>query len=526
MQVSDLKCPFNDDSQLCQLSNETLQSGDVIEAYLKAFLTIKNQERQFPPELDLRMATGEYQITENGILQYRERTWLPNLEPLTTTIIQKIHDLFLSGHSGRDTTIALVTRRFFWPGCNQDVRRFVKNCDTYGRSTIWRDKKRGLLKPLPVPSQIWQEISMDFITGLPHSGPEKCTVLLVIIDRLSKGVILIPVAPNRFDTEGLAKIFIKFYLPHHWIPRAIVSDRGSQFVNGFWKTVCDKLKISHRLSTAYHPEIDGQTERANQEVETYVRKFVTYEQNDWTQWIPLAQIAINNKPATSTKISPFFMIHGYNAENITVETNDKHPRRTTASRGQEVVKKLKEAHEFAQASMAVAQQVQEKYSNNKEYVSISYKVGDKVWLNIKNINSDRPCKILNWIHGKYTITKTFPNSAHFYELDTPKGTHNRFHTSLLRPVNKNPLPTQQTDEVQPQGLLTGDGDVEFGIEEILKSREKSVGRGCRQEVLVKWTGYATPWHPLTDFKDTLALDIFEAKRGKIEQNKSKQVKKK
>ena len=95
---------------------------------------------------------------------------------------------------------------------------------------------------------------MDFITGLPQSGPEKCTVLLVIIDRLSKGVILIPVAPKLFDAEGLAKLFIKYYLPHHWIPRAIVSDRGSQFVNGFWKTVCEKLKITQRLSTAYHPD--------------------------------------------------------------------------------------------------------------------------------------------------------------------------------------------------------------------------------------------------------------------------------
>lgn len=516
MNVSDLTCPFHDDPELTKLWSEALTSGKIIDEYLRAYLSVRNDDRQFPPDLNLRMSTSECNISSNGFLQYRERIWLPNFEPLTTTIIQKIHDSFLSGHPGRDATIALIARRFFWPGCNQDVRRFVKNCDTCGRSTIWRDKKKGLLKPLPIPSQVWQEISMDFITGLPPSGPEKCTVLLVITDRLSKGVVLLPIAPKLFDAEGLAKIFFQHYLPHHWIPRAIVSDRGSQFVNGFWKVVCDKLKINQRLSTAYHPETDGSTERANQEVETYLRTFVAYEQDDWTQWIPLAQISINNKPATSTQISPFFMCHGYNAEEITIDAQEKFPVKTPASRGQQVVEKLKEAHEFAQMSMAVAQQAQEKYANEKRDATISYHVGDKVWLNLKNIKSDRPCKKLDWIHGKYTITRTFPNSPHFYELDTPKGIHNRFHTSLLRQANADPLPTQKTDDIQPQGLISSSGDIEFGIDEILNVRWKKIGRGKRQEVLVKWTGFATPtWHPLDDFQETVALDVYEAKHGPI-----------
>ena len=511
--TKDLKCPFPEEPELSQLWDQALECPDIINPYLQAFQTIQNNERQFPRELDLRLSTGECHISDQNILHYRDRIWIPNFEPLTTGIIQNIHDSYLSGHPGRDATITLVSRKFFWPGSNQEIRRFVKNCDVCGRTTVWRDKKKGLLKPLPVPSQIWQEISMDFITGLPPSGPDKITILLVITDRLSKGIILIPVNPKLFDAEGLAKMFLQFYVPHHWLPKAVVSDRGPQFVNAFWKSICSELNINQRISTAYHPETDGSTERANQEVETYLRTFIAFEQDDWIKWIPLAQIAINNKPASSTQISPFFMSHGYEACSITTLTQNTNPIGTPADRGKLVVRKLKDAHEFAQTAMAIAQQNQEKYANQHRQESISYKVGDKVWLNLKNISTERPSKKLDWVHAKYTVTRTFPKSPHFYELDTPKGIHNRFHTSLLRPVGNDPLPSQQTDDAQPPGMLVENGETEFGIEEILSSRVRKIGRGKRKEVLVKWIGYAKPsWHPEIDFQETIALDLYETKR--------------
>ena len=137
--VTDLVCPFPDEAELKNLWKDALQPGEIKNNYLHVFDVERRGERQFPPEIYLRMATGKCDVSELGLLRYRERIWSPNYEPLNTAVIQKIHDSFLSGHPGRDATISLISRQIFWPGCNQDVRHFIKNCDTCGRSTIWRD---------------------------------------------------------------------------------------------------------------------------------------------------------------------------------------------------------------------------------------------------------------------------------------------------------------------------------------------------------------------------------------------------
>ena len=160
----DMPCPFTDDQGLATLWDDAMSHQG--QDHLDARSAIERGDRQFPQKLDLRLAIRECEVRD-GLLRYRDRLWLPSYEPLTTHVIQKIHDSFLGGHPGRDATIDLVSRQFYWPSINQDIRRFLRNCDVCGRTTIWRDKKKGLLKPLPIPQRIWQEILMDFITDLP-----------------------------------------------------------------------------------------------------------------------------------------------------------------------------------------------------------------------------------------------------------------------------------------------------------------------------------------------------------------------
>ncbi|KAM4060831.1 reverse transcriptase (RNA-dependent DNA polymerase) [Hirsutella rhossiliensis] len=239
------------------------------------------------------VSISECSLDNRGLLCFRERVWIPGSEPLRTKIIQETHDSHITGHPGRDLTYSTLSRRFFWPGAASDVRRFVRNCEVCGRNTIWRDTKKGLLKPLPIPQRIWSEITIDFITDLPPSGKDGATNCMVVTDRLTKGVELEGL--HDISSEAVARRLFERHYPVHGIPTAITSDRGPQFVSGMWKHFCQLLGIEQRLSTAYHPQTDGATERMNQEVERILRIWTNYLQENWLDLLPVAMATINER---------------------------------------------------------------------------------------------------------------------------------------------------------------------------------------------------------------------------------------
>ncbi|MBW0475212.1 hypothetical protein O181_014927 [Austropuccinia psidii MF-1] len=170
-------------------------------------------------------------------------------------------------------------------------------------------KKFGLLKPLSILSGPWNSLLMELITQLPLSNKFDST--LVAVDRFSKMAIFIP-AYGTITALDLAQMFISRVFYKHGLPVSIVSDRGCLFVSSFWTQLWQQLKISRDLSTAFNPETDGQTERVNQILEQYLWMYVSYHQDDWHTWLPLAEFAYNNAEHSSTKQSPFFTIYGRN----------------------------------------------------------------------------------------------------------------------------------------------------------------------------------------------------------------------
>jgi hypothetical protein len=285
-----------------------------------------------------------------------------------------------------------------------------------------------------------------------------------------------------------------------------VSDRGSQFVGLLWKRICQLLSITRRLSTAYHPETDGSTERMNSTMETYIRTFCDFAQDNWNELLPSAQLAIMGRDAASTGVSPFFLEHGWHVEplDLQLEPTSYTTPRSPIQRADMIVRKLKEARDWAEASMANAQQVQEEVTNRKRQQAPSFQVHDKVWLNLKNIRTERPTRKFDAKHAKYTVIEVI--GSHSYRLDTPPGIHNVFHSQLLRLAGTDPLPSQIQTDAQPAPQIVR-GDVEYEVEEIL--REKIVRN--KKKLLVKWSGYARPtWEPYEAFQDTAALVTWEA----------------
>ena len=468
--------------------------------YQKALEAVQQEKKRFPPELRLKLSISECSISETGKLLFRGRFWVPAGQNLRTRLLQEIHDSTTHVHPGREVMFSIVARQFFWPGQARDVRSFVENCESCGSNKAWRTLQHGYLKPLPIPHRIWTEISIDFITQLPLS--EGCTNMIVITDRLSKGVIASGI-PD-LTTETVTKWFLRHYYPYHFLPSAIVSDRGAQFTSAFWKRICDVLTVKRRLSTAFSPETDGSTERANEVIKTVLRELVHWSQDDWVDRLQIGVAAINSRPAKSTKVSPFFLSHGWDPEVFTFETPTTRARLSPVAKADVVLRKLKEVREMAEAIIASAQDEQEKHANRKRTEGVTYRVGDKVWLDLENITTDRPSKTLDHRYGQFTVTEVM--GSHTYRLDVPPGIHNVFPVRRLRPVKNAPLPGQIRHEPQPVGLKV-DGEVEYEVERILGHKR---ARGGLDKYLVKWVGYQRPtWEPYDFVKDLEALDRWE-----------------
>jgi hypothetical protein len=479
-------------------------------SYEKLCQAVRAGDRVFPSELEVKVSINECALSQEGELLFRGRRWVPESEELRTRLIQEMHDSTLGGHPGREGTIALMVRQFHWPKMMSYIRRFVRNCDTCSRNKAWRDKYRGFLKPLPIPSQIWREISIDFIIKLPLNN--SCINLMIITNRLNKGVILEGL--KEITAEAVAECFVRCFYRYHGFPKAIVSDRGVQFVGDMWTRVCRLLRVVRRISTAFHPETDGSTERMNQQVETYLRAFISYAQDDWEFLLAMAQLSINNREAASTGVSPFFLTHGYNMDVVQLEGELQSyvVTESPTQKADNLVRRLRDASQWAQAAMATAQQVQEEQANRSRDQAMSYKIGDKVWLNLKNVRTSRLSKKLDHKNAKFTVIEVI--SSHSYRLNTPAGIHNVFHTTLLRPAADDPFPSQATYDNQPLPLIIG-GEEEYGVEAILDERVKRIGRGSRLEYLVKWNQWHVPtWEPASNLENVAALDAYEAGKAR------------
>jgi IS30 family transposase len=161
-----------------------------------------------------------------------------------------------------------------------EVEDYVRSCLHCARNKAPRSKPRGLLQPLPTPARQWGSVSLDFVTDLPQSQGNTC--IMVAVDRLTKMVHLmaLPAVPTA---EGAADVFMRSVVRLHGLPDDLISDRGTQFTSLLWNSLCRALNVKVKLSTAYHPQTDGQTERANQTMEVYLRSYVCSDQSDWAR---------------------------------------------------------------------------------------------------------------------------------------------------------------------------------------------------------------------------------------------------
>ena len=191
----------------------------------------------------------------------------------------------------------------------EDIQNFFSPCSVFAQAKVTHQSPQGLLQPFPIPHGLWSHIALDFVTCLPTSNHN--TTILTIVDRFSKAVHFYSTSQNYHPPQRLHTSLSPMSLRLHGIPTNIVSDRGPLFSAKFWKAFCTLLGTSVSLSSGFHPKSNGQTERANQSMETVLRYLCANNPVSWSSQLPRAEYAINSHTSTASKMSPLECCLGY-----------------------------------------------------------------------------------------------------------------------------------------------------------------------------------------------------------------------
>jgi hypothetical protein len=327
---------------------------------------------------------------------------------------------------------------------------------------------------------------MDFITDLPLSL-EKDSIL-VVVDRFSKMAHFLA-CRKELKGEEVAEIYLSNIAKLHGFPEDIVSDRGPQFMSKFWRHFHDLLGTKTNLSSAYHPQTDGQTERVNQILEQYLRCFINFHQDNWTKYLPLAELAHNNTLHSSTGQTPFFSNYGYHPKFDFLPKGSETPLNPTA---EDLVTTLRQVHEQLIEELTRAQHSYKEYADKQRKEQPTFNIGDKVWLLRRNVRTTRPSDKLDYKRlGPFTITAQIGPVAFRLQLPASMKIHNVFHTSLLEPYYHSTIPGRKEKAAPPVYI---EDQEEWEISSILDSK---LIHG-KLHYLVDWKGYGPEertWEP-------------------------------
>ncbi len=354
-------------------------------------------------------------------------------EGLRSNVIQWGHCSNVACHPGIVRTMFLIKQRFWWRAMARDIREFVLACSVCARGKTSNRPPEGLLQPLSVPSRPWSHIALDFVTALPPSLGN--TVVLTVVDRFSKAAHFIPL-PKLPSAKETAATVVDHVFRIHGLPADVVSDRGPQFVSKFWREFCRLLGATVSLSSGFHPQTNGQTERANQDLERVLRCLVTQNPTSWCQQLSWVEYAHNSLQVSSTGLSPFECSLGYQPPLF-------------PSMESEVA--VPSAHAFVQRChrtwtraretlLRVGACTKAKADRHRSKPPV-YVVGQKVWLSTQNIPLRSVCnKLAPKFIGPFPVTKIIsPVTVRLKLPPAYRRIHPAFHVSKIKPVFRSPL---------------------------------------------------------------------------------------
>lgn len=469
---------------------------------------------------------------------------VPNYGDFRRLIIQECHDVPYSGHPGVHRTVKNITSKYWWPHLFQEVQDYVKSCPSCQTSKSRSAKSSGLLRSVQAPKSRWQIVSMDFVTALPITS-RGYSAILVVVDELTKMVRIIPCTEN-VGAKETAELFLRYVFKDHGMPLQFITDRGTQFTGTFMKELCRLLGTTQCLSTADHPQSDGQTERMNRVIEEVLRHYVNADETNWDLYLPLCEFSINNSWNESTKSTPFYLNYGRHPrvpimpKNVDAEQDlyadaltpnhsnaELDPDLTLCSivgvrlqqdmqsqdsllqsatlclaksvpAAEEFARKLQLRIQMAKKALQAARSRMKAFANRSRE-DVSYSPGDLVLLNSKRLTfPDRDASKLKpkWI-GPFAVQKRVGPVACKLKLPDTMKIHPVFHVHLLRRWYSDP-----SRPIHPDPIII-QGNEEFEVEAILDHRPKTATGPQYHglQYLVKWKNYGPEHNQFQDRAD-------------------------
>lgn len=349
---------------------------------------------------------------------------------------------------------------------------------------------------------------MDLITDLPPTK-RGFDAVLTIVDRTTKLVRFVPTRKES-SAADIARLFRSTWYRHYGLPKVLITDRDRRFTSHFWRAFFTSIGTTIRLSTAFHPQTDGQSERANRTLEEYLRHYVCPRQDDWDDYLDLAEFAVNDSINPATGYTPFYLAFGrHPASPLDLMLGDAQvpSAQTAVSEMADTLRHARSRLEEARARMAA--------TANAHRRDVSFAVGDLVRLSTANLAlpSTMSRKLAARFVGPFKVTGVVNPVAYKLDLPPTMKVHNVFHVSVLQPWRTDKeFPSHRAGPARPPPVDES-GD-QWEVDYLLDKRIRRLGRGKRVEYLVRWTGYGPEddtWEPLSNLSGAQeAIAAYEA----------------
>ena len=425
-----------------------------------------------------------------------DRIWIPKSGGLRELVIKEAHRTKYSVHPGSDKMYLDLKKQYWWPNMKAEIATFVGKCLTCAKVKVEHQKPSGLLQQPEIPEWKWEMITMDFITKLPKCSSGYDTIW-VIVDRLTKSAHFIPIKES-YKMERLARIYIQEVVRLHGVPVSIISDRDSRFTSRFWQSLQKALGTQLDMSTAYHPQTDGQSERTIQTLEDMLRACVIDFGKSWDAHLPLIEFSYNNSYHTSIRAAPFEALYGRKCRSplCWAEVGDTQLAKSrvpdSALTGPEIIRETTEKIIQIRERLKASRDRQKSYADNRRK-PLEFQVGDRVLLKVSpwkgTVRFGKRGKLNPRYIGPFEIIARVGPVA--YKLHLPhelSNIHPVFHVSNLKKCLSDETLVIPLDEIEI------DENLNF-VEEPIEIMDREVKRTKQSRiplVKVRWNAKRGP----------------------------------